>query len=70
MNLFRLLVMAGLAWLVYRLLQRWRIEITPRQPPAAPSFEPMARCTGCGIHLPARSLSRSGRCGACEPAAR
>lgn len=70
MNLFRLLVLAGLAWLVYRLLQRWRIEITPRQPPAPEQFEPMARCTRCGIHLPARTLSSGGRCGACEPASR
>ena len=68
MNIFRLLVLLGLGWLVYRLLQNWRVEITPRHPPQPPPdrFEPMARCTSCGLHLPAQSLSPAGRCGACE----
>ena len=68
MGLFRLLVLIGLGWLVYRFLQKWRIEISPREP-LRPSerFEPMARCSGCGLHLPAQSLSPdSHRCGACE----
>lgn len=67
MNIFRLLVLIGLGWLVYRLLQNWRVEISPRRPPAPPeSFEPMARCSGCGLYLPSKSLSPGGRCGACE----
>lgn len=66
MGIFRLLVLAGLVWLVYRLLKNWRIEISPRQPQAPERFEPMARCTGCGLYLPAQSLSSTGRCGACE----
>ncbi|GAC1633777.1 MAG: hypothetical protein NVS9B10_29360 [Nevskia sp.] len=67
MGLFRLLVLIGLGWLVYRLLQKWRIEISPRDPrPPAERFEPMARCAGCGLYLPAQSLSPGQRCGACE----
>jgi len=67
MGIFRLLVLAGLAWLVYRLLQNWRIEISPRQNRQTPErFEPMSRCTQCGLYLPAQALSSTGHCGACE----
>lgn len=66
--IFRLLVMAGLIWLVYRVLKSWRVEISRREMPheRAERFEPMARCAGCGLYLPSQSLSTTGRCGACE----
>lgn len=64
MNLVKLLMLAGLVWLVWKVLQSWRIEVSRKAPPQD-RFEPMARCLQCGIHLPARALSTDGRCGAC-----
>ncbi len=66
MNLFRLLVLAGLVWLVFRILKSWRIEVSRRDQPPAERFETMARCATCGLYLPRQGLSASGRCGACE----
>jgi hypothetical protein len=66
MNIFRLLVLAGIVWLVYKILQSWRIDISRRDSQTPDRFEPMTRCAGCGLYLPSQSLSSSGRCGACE----
>jgi hypothetical protein len=66
MNPVRLLLLAGLVWLVWKVLKSWRVEVIRREPPAPERFEPMARCARCGLHLPAQSLSVDGRCGACS----
>lgn len=66
MIMFRLLVLAGILWLIYRILQNWRIEVTRRDDKTPERFEPMTRCAGCGLYLPSESLSPTGRCGACE----
>ncbi|WP_043114215.1 hypothetical protein [Solimonas soli] len=65
MNLFRLLLLAAAAYVFWRLL---KISSRAPLPPAQdePHYEAMARCAGCGTYLPARSLSRSGRCGRCS----
>jgi hypothetical protein len=65
MNPFRLLLLAGLVWLVWKVLKSWRVEVSRRGPAPQDRFEPMARCLSCGMHLPAQSLSTDGRCGAC-----
>jgi hypothetical protein len=64
MNPVKLLLLAGIVWLVWKVLKSWRVELI-RRPPAQDRFEPMARCNGCGLHLPAQALSTDGRCGAC-----
>ncbi len=65
MSLFRILILAGLVWLVYKVVKSWRLEVTRRDPPQQ-RFEPMSRCAACGLFLPSQSLSTTGRCGACE----
>jgi len=65
--LIRVLLLAGIGWLLYRAYIRW--QTTQNQHRGAPppeKFEPMSRCTGCGLYLPSQSLSPSQRCGSCE----
>ena len=74
MNLFRILILGLLVWFVLRVLKSWRVEISPRNPPQnrgggradQDRYEPMAQCSQCGVHLPQRALTQSGRCSACE----
>lgn len=65
MNLFRLLLLLAIAWLLWRLL---RPLLTASRTPPKPvdGYEPMARCERCGTYLPANTLSREGRCGRCQ----
>lgn len=67
MNLFRLLLIAAAAWIVWRLIggARGAALRSSREPPPA-TYEPMARCARCGTHLPAAALSRAGLCGRCS----
>ena len=69
MNLFRLLLLIGLAWAIWKLLQGWRVELV-KKAPGTQDFLPMSRCASCGLHLPKEGLSGAGRCGACEKAGR
>ncbi|MFT4047493.1 MAG: hypothetical protein QM661_12465 [Solimonas sp.] len=69
MNLLRLLLLGIAAYVVWRLLKvSSRAAVPParrdREPPRE-RYEAMARCVACGTHLPARALSRSGRCDRC-----
>ncbi|MBL6749207.1 MAG: hypothetical protein ISP90_01730 [Nevskia sp.] len=70
MTLFRLLILAGLAWFVWRVLQSWGNDAPPRavRRPGPEDYEKMARCLGCGVHLPRGSLGPDGRCRSCQPA--
>ncbi|TXH03889.1 MAG: hypothetical protein E6R07_10795 [Nevskiaceae bacterium] len=63
--MFRLLLLAAAAFIVWRLLRGVRIHVERVQPPPPERYEPMARCAKCGTHLPAAALSRSGLCGRC-----
>jgi hypothetical protein len=69
MNLFRLLLLLALVWIVWRLLAP-RLRAASRRPVqpdiARPeNYEPMSQCAKCGTYLPAKALSREGRCGRC-----
>ena len=64
--IFRLLLLAALAWIAWRLLQHFTRAQTLQPPPQQDHFEPMERCQKCGTHLPARALSSDGRCGRCS----
>lgn len=69
MTLFRLFLLALAVWILWRLLRGVRVHFSRVQPPAEPpQFEPMSRCTGCGVHLPAAALSAGGLCGKCAAA--
>ena len=68
--LFRLLLLIGLAAIVWRLV---RNALTP--PPAtgaapptgdAPRFEATGRCAKCGTHVPRAQLDAAGICQRCR----
>ena len=67
-RVFQLLILIGLAAIVWRLVRR---ALAP--PPAAPgggegqTFEPTARCARCGTFVPARQLDAAGLCPRCKP---
>lgn len=62
----RLLLLAALAWIAWRLFQYLIRAQKLQQRPPPEQFEPMARCSQCGTHLPAKALTRDGRCGRCS----
>ncbi|HEX4895022.1 MAG TPA: PP0621 family protein [Solimonas sp.] len=66
MNLFRLLILVALAYLAWRLYRHLRAPPAPPAQPPPASYEPMARCSRCGVHLPASALSATGLCGRCS----
>jgi hypothetical protein len=66
--LFRLLLLIGLAAIVWRLV---RNALAPPSsagphPDAAPGFEPTARCARCGTHVPRTQLDPAGLCPRCR----
>jgi hypothetical protein len=64
--MFRLLLLAAAAWIVWRLLRGVRVHVERVQPPPPERYEAMAPCAKCGTHLPASALSKSGLCGRCS----
>lgn len=69
MNLFRLLVLGAIAWLVYRFVSRWKVTIEPRDTPQNPDSQALVRCTHCGVRVPAATLGNDGRCRQCRSTA-
>lgn len=66
--LLRVALLAAAIWLLWRLWTKLRPMLgsgPTAEPPAPPQFEPMARCSQCGTHLPAKALAPDGRCGRC-----
>lgn len=66
--LFRLLILIGLAAIVWRLV---RNALAPNPGPGAaagdtPQFEPTARCARCGTHVPRGQLDAAGVCQRCR----
>jgi hypothetical protein len=68
MNLFRLVILGLLAWLVVRVVRSWASEGGPSRPqPRKPEqYEVMGRCLGCGVFVPRDALNENGRCRSCE----
>lgn len=62
MTLFRLLLLLGAAYLIWRLWQRF--FVSPSAPPEDP-YLPTARCAKCGAHVAADTRSARGLCGRC-----
>lgn len=69
-RLLQLLLLAALAWVLWRLVRK---ALAPRPgadagaPPAR--FEPTARCPQCGTHVPREQLGTEGLCPRCRPPA-
>ena len=68
MNLFRLIILGFLGWLVFRVVRSWANDALPgqRRPRTPAEFEMMARCLRCKTFVPRDSLSEHGRCRNCE----
>ena len=69
MNLIRLIAIAVVFWLLYRLiltlLNKAKRPSAPRQTPQ--QGEQMVRCEQCGVHVPRNgALERSGKFYCCE----
>lgn len=68
-RLIELLIVVVLALIVWRLL-RDGLAARPRDPEGAPPpqpFEPTARCTQCGTHVPRSQVNAAGVCRQCAP---
>ena len=64
-RLLLLLLLAALAFVAWRLLRG--ALAAPREPgPAPPRFEPTARCTRCGTHVPREQVDAAGVCMRCR----
>lgn len=83
MNLFRLLILGFLGWWVYRVLQKWRIAVVPREQTVGADGRPdgrrgerqsggpagrLTRCEQCGVRVPATTLDPHGHCDRCRHA--
>ncbi|ULQ45333.1 hypothetical protein JN531_009350 [Flagellatimonas centrodinii] len=71
--IFRLLLIAAAAWIVWRLagIALRQLEQRSKQaPPDAteddPPFVPMTRCSRCGTHLPRTDVDDDGCCTRCS----
>lgn len=62
MNLIRIIVIALIVWLVYRMVQRMLAKpVTKKTAPTQVGTD-MVRCAHCGIHIPkGEALRRDGR---------
>jgi len=67
MGIFRLLILAGLAWLGLLAVRAWqrRRPVLMRRPPRLGGA--MVRCAHCGVHVPrAEAITRAGATYCCE----
>lgn len=64
MNLIRLLVIAGIVWLSYRIYLNWKAnyEKSRQQRKKEGAIKNMVQCEKCGIHLPEHeAIASSGK---------
>lgn len=52
MNLLRIILLALLVWLVFRLVKRFRNRPSKDSSRIPPSPSDMVRCEQCGLHIP------------------
>ena len=69
--IFRLLVLAGLAYLAYGLWRRWQLQALERRKPPQGFSEvqdPLVRCERCGIQIPSSQVAAMrANCRQCGP---
>ena len=68
-RLFQLLILIGLAAVVWRLVRNALGGPGPgpaQGPGEAPQYEPTGRCAKCGTHVPRAQLDPSGLCPRCR----
>lgn len=67
MNLIRLLILALIVWLIYRMVQRMLSKPRAGKPRSPELGTRMVRCAHCGIHIPENeALHRDGQPYCCE----
>ncbi|MFN3712607.1 MAG: PP0621 family protein [Alcanivoracaceae bacterium] len=66
MGLIRLIILAALIWLVWRILRQ--TLLAPRQPPPSADNNPqkMVRCAQCDVHVPLSEAVREGERAFCS----
>ena len=52
MNLIRLIAIALVFWLLYRMIHRMLVKPSPEKPSSPRVGTDMVRCAHCGIHIP------------------
>ena len=68
-RLFQILILIGLAAIVWRLVRKALAPPPSSAPPGEPpAFEPTARCVACGTHVPRTELNAAGVCPRCRSA--
>ena len=68
-RIFQLLILIGLAAIVWRLVRDALAGPGPGPstgPGEAPPYEPMGRCAKCGTHVPGTQLDAAGLCPRCR----
>ncbi len=62
MNLIRLLVIAAIIWLCYRIYQNWleTKSSAAHKKQHDNSIEDMVQCAKCGVHIPQQEALKSG----------
>ena len=72
MGLFRLFLLAAIAWLIWRVLLRAALPAQPSPPPGAgkpasrDDYQPLTQCTICGAHIPRPADDRAPICERCR----
>jgi len=61
MNLIRLIVIALVFWLLYRMIQRMLAKPESKKPASPRVGTDMVRCAHCGIHIPKNEALQSDR---------
>lgn len=64
MRLLQILLLIALAWVAWRLIRKALAPPPSRTEP--PEFQPTARCTQCGTHVPRAQLNANGICERCR----
>lgn len=61
MNLIRLLAIAAIIWLCYRIYQNWlEAKSAAEKKHKKDTVENMVQCDKCGVHIPQQEALRSG----------
>ena len=61
-RLLQLLILVALAVVIWRLVRKM---LAPPPTPPPPEFQPTAKCTRCGTHVPRAELDAAGVCRRC-----
>jgi len=69
MNLIRLLIIAAIVWLTFRIVKNWQAKntITKNKARKDSTIGNMVQCVKCGVHIPEQeALNYNGKLYCCE----